>query len=140
MASAAPSGSAGAGGGGGDTGGGQQQPSSNRKRPRLQDVVSTVASQIVPYVSGSHQLNAALYRRECFDEPDEIWDKKNTLMATFTRHRFQRPGALTVTVRRCTYPMEPRKSNDHQIFAPSLARDALLPTTARVTPATAVVL
>ena len=54
MAAAFPPGGAGAGRGGG----GNQQPS---KRKRLDDLMSTVAKEIAPFVGGSHQLNAALY-------------------------------------------------------------------------------
>jgi len=85
MASTAPSGAAAAGtGGGGDGGGSGEQPGGS-KHLRLNDVISSVAREIAPFLG--HELNAALYRYDALSA---------TLMAIFTRHRSERPGALAV--------------------------------------------
>jgi hypothetical protein len=83
MASTAPSGAAATGGGSG--GGGSEEQPGDLQRSHLNDVISCVAREIAPFVG--YQLNAALYR---YDQDSA------TLMAIFTRHQFQRPGALTV--------------------------------------------
>jgi hypothetical protein len=62
----------------------EEQPT-GLQRSQLNDVISSVAREIAPFVG--HQLNAALYR---YDQDSA------TLMAIFTRHQFERPGALAV--------------------------------------------
>lgn len=94
MAAALPSEGAGAGGAGGGGGGGNQQPS---KRPRLDDLISTLAGQIAPFVDKSHQLNAAIYR--CKSDGQQTWAHRIHLVAMFSRYRWQRPGNLGVTER-----------------------------------------
>jgi hypothetical protein len=79
MTSTSPS----AGGGGG--GAGSEEQPTGLQRSHLNDVISCVAREIAPFVG--HQLNAALYR---YDQDSA------TLMAIFTRHQFEQPGALAV--------------------------------------------
>lgn len=89
MAAAVPLGGAGAGGAGGGGGGGNQQPS---KRKRLDDLMSTVAKEIAPFVGESHQLNAAIYR--CESNGQQSWSGNVHLVALFTRQRWQNRGVL----------------------------------------------
>ena len=62
MAATAPfgGGSTGAGGGGGGGGGGTAQQLGGPQHPPLNDLISTVAGQVAPFVGGSHQLNASM--------------------------------------------------------------------------------
>jgi hypothetical protein len=85
-------GSTGAGGGGGGGGGGTVQQLGGPQHPPLNDLISTVAGQVAPFVGGSHQLNAGLYRYS------KGQGRGFQFMAGFTRHRFERPGAVAVTL------------------------------------------
>ena len=99
MISTASSGASSPGGGGG--GGGSEEQPRAPKRSRLNDVISTVAREVAPFVGGSHQLNGALYRsahRPYQEHPDEDVGFLS-LLAVLKRHRFERPGALAFSVR-----------------------------------------
>ena len=111
MASTAPSGAAAAGAGGGCGSGGSGEQPKGPKRSRLNDVISTVAREVAPFVGGSHKLNADLYQIECrgshpydhhlYDNNhpyDHLYDI--SLLAVFKRHRFERQGAIAASMRK----------------------------------------